>query len=156
MAIATLASSALASSRAARPPAPAASPVRAASSGRYSFQLQMQGLRIVGSWFSLAPTRAPGTEIPHAQSKQGENVVHFRDEFKIRLPPILDGSHYLQFSLFNIELSENMEDGNAGINAESLAEGLLPITKKSEPSYKYQVATLIPNGVSIYSYSCVL
>lgn len=100
--------------------------------------------------------QAAYTKIPHAQSKQGENVVHFRDEFKIRLPPILDGSHYLQFSLFNIELSENMEDGNAGINAESLAEGLLPITKKSEPSYKYQVATLIPNGVSIYSYSCVL
>jgi len=78
---------------------------------------------------------------------RGEKVVHCRDEFKVRLPSVLDGSYFLQFSLFNLQVNENDLEGS--FVAEVLAESMVPLSEISEPSYKYQVSTILTNGVSL-------
>ena len=104
----------------------------------------------VDSIFNPAPGRpilqAVYTKISPVHCRPGENVIYMRDEIKIKLPAILDNSFYIQFSLFGIEVN----DVNVGgMTAEILSEDIIPLSRTSEPSYKYQVTTILPNGVSL-------
>ena len=104
----------------------------------------------IDSIFNPAPGRpilqAVYTKISPAQCKQGENCLYLRDEIKLRLPAILDNSFFIQFSLFSVQVNE-LNAG--GITAEVLSENLIPLSRTTEPSYKYQVTTIMPNGVSV-------
>ena len=72
--------------------------------------------------------------------------IHMHDEVKVRLPDVLDGSYFLEFSLHSLQ----MESGESGTAApELVCETFIPLSSSSakEPVSKERVVTIIPNGV---------
>ena len=67
-----------------------------------------------------------------------------RDEVKIRLPNILDGTYFIQFSLFSI----NFTDGDKAVQ-NFIAETLIPLSSSTTKESKsgVRVTTIIPNGM---------
>jgi hypothetical protein len=76
------------------------------------------------------------------KSAATKNGVVFRDEMKMRLPMIVDGSFHLQFSLVEVD----MDDGDLGVQI--VAETNVPLSSSStrEASSGVRVTTIIPNG----------
>jgi len=74
--------------------------------------------------------------------------IHLRDEVKIRLPDILDGSHFIQFTLFSIHLVDAPDDdSNGGLVQTQIAETLIPLSSSVRKSTSgARVTTVIPNG----------
>jgi hypothetical protein len=90
--------------------------------------------------------------------------IPLRDEFKMNLPTILDGRHYLQFSLFSVELNDYADEPSSAANVEScstssgeedcrislrqIAETTIPLSSSSTRDLKSGVkaTTVIPNG----------
>ena len=71
--------------------------------------------------------------------------IPLHDEVKVRLPDILDGSHFLRFSLFTVKLKS---DGSVP-HPDLISETFIPLSSASakEPVSKERVVTVIPNGV---------
>jgi hypothetical protein len=91
--------------------------------------------------------------------------IPLRDEFKMKLPTILDGTHFLQFSLFSVELHDYTDDspgtGNydsassnssgddeCGIILSPVAETTIPLSNAStrDPKTGVRATTIIPNS----------
>lgn len=71
--------------------------------------------------------------------------IPLHDEVKVRLPDVLDGSHFLRFSLFTVKLKS---DGSVP-HPDLVSETFIPLSSASakEPVSKERVVTIIPNGV---------
>ena len=71
--------------------------------------------------------------------------IPLHDEVKVRLPNVLDGSHFLRFSLFTVKLKG---DGSVPL-PDLVSETFIPLSSASakEPVSKERVVTVIPNGV---------
>ena len=76
--------------------------------------------------------------------------IPLRDEIKMRLPMVLDGTYFLQFTLFSIKFKDD-QGGDAvasGVSIDYLAETTIPLSSSSnrEPRSGVRVTTVIPNG----------
>ena len=69
-----------------------------------------------------------------------------RDEFKLRLPLIIDGTYFLDFRLLRICLSSM--DADSGIDMQIISETMIPLSSSSnrEASSGLRITTVIPNG----------
>jgi len=93
------------------------------------------------------------TKIPlcatHRKSNTNNRHVYMKDEIKVRLPEVLDASHFIQFSLYSIEINSSFGNESGGLKQSLVAETLIPLsssaTKEAVSSTK--VSTVIPDGV---------
>lgn len=76
----------------------------------------------------------------------GKEVASMRDEFKLRLPFIIDGTYFLEFKLLRTSLSNS--DGEGGVRMDSVSETMVPLSSSSnrEASSGVRITTIIPNG----------
>jgi hypothetical protein len=84
--------------------------------------------------------------------------IPIKDEFKLRLPMVLDGTHYLHFTLFSVDLQDDLGDDTmsvdfsgdegCGISLRPLAETTIPLSSSStkDPLSGVKATTIIPNG----------
>lgn len=81
-------------------------------------------------------------------SPKSSQAIPFRDEIKMKLPAILDGTHYLQFTLYSLRIRSEVDD-HGGLEQNFIAEALIPLASLSakEPVLGTKVVTVIPNGV---------
>ena len=93
------------------------------------------------------------TKIPFgATGKHSKADVHkgifLQDEIKVRLPTILDGSHYLQFTLYSILLKADDKNGG-GMIQNHVGDTFVPLSSSStkESVSGKRVTTVIPNGL---------
>lgn len=93
--------------------------------------------------------------ISHNNNKNGslidvlKNGISMRDEIKLRLPTVLNGTQFLHFSLFSINVPDSTS-GNSKYTTELMAENKIPIStasKKVHGSSGAKVTTVIPNGI---------
>ncbi|KAL3942634.1 MAG: hypothetical protein SGBAC_003206 [Bacillariaceae sp.] len=117
---------------------------------------------ILASFYNPAPwagpsmlksvfTRVPGDDVKHDLEKVG---IPMRDEFKLRLPMVLDGSFFLHFTLFAVDLEDNNEillangDDASGISTYPVAETTIPLATYSaaDPKTGGRAMVVIPNG----------
>lgn len=97
------------------------------------------------------------TKIPHSLSnkKQGSNMdvlkkgINLRDEIKVRLPTVLNGGHFLNFSLFSVGMHKNDTGESDGYKFDLLEENWIPLsnTATEESSSGTKITTIIPNGI---------
>ena len=78
--------------------------------------------------------------------------LYMRDQVKVRLPTVLDGSHFIKLSLFLIEIKDRLggEDTSAGRVHTLISEKLIPLSSSSsakESTFGTKVTTVIPNGL---------
>ena len=115
-------------------------------------------------------TRIPGDRNPSAlNGTSGDQIqddikigIPMKDEFKLRLPMVLDGSYFLQFSLFAVEIHDDLGDsdslsGGGSSRSENsercislypLAETTIPLSSSStrDSLTGIKSTTIIPNG----------
>jgi len=117
-------------------------------------------------------TRIPTNSFDSPFTSKGQQIddpragIPLRDEFKMKLPTILDGRHYLQFSLFSVELNDFVDEPSPMANNEScsssssnggedcriilnpIAETTIPLSSSStrDPKHGVKATTVIPNG----------
>ena len=94
-----------------------------------------------------------GKHVEHDLYNEG---IPMRDEIKMRLPVILDGTYFLHFTLFSVKCNDGggMHDPNGvlqrgiGLSVDALAETSIPLSSSSnrEPASGVRIATVIPNG----------
>ena len=87
--------------------------------------------------------------------------IPLKDEFKMKLPMVLDGNYFLHFKLFAVEFQDDLddsasvsvdgsvtEDAACGISTRSLAETTIPLVSSSirDPKSGVKATTIIPNG----------
>ena len=70
--------------------------------------------------------------------------ISFLDEFKVRLPLLIDGTYSLEFSLFDV-----IDSSEADISLSHIATANVPLSSSGtrDPGSGSKVATIIPNGV---------
>jgi len=111
-------------------------------------------MRTVEAFYNPAPWSGPPilttfcTRVTAtSQEKRSDEKAVFRDEVKMRLPMILDGSYHLQFSLVEIE-NASADEGQTPSKMKTIAESTIPLSSSSrrESSSGVRVATIIPNG----------
>lgn len=79
----------------------------------------------------------------HEKVKGLQKGIPMKDEFKLRLPPILDGSFSLHFTLFSVNDSDV-----EGIPLRAAGEASIPLSCSSRDAGSgVRVATIIPNGI---------
>ncbi len=89
----------------------------------------------------------------NSMSNKSTNIftegVYLRDEIKVRLPEILDGSHFIQFSLYAIEVECSIVKHSGGLIQNFVAESLIPLSSTSakDPFSQTKVSTVIPDGL---------
>ncbi len=95
-----------------------------------------------------AYTKLPLNATSKKLSSMVDNRIYLRDEFKIRLPNVLDGKYFLQFSLYSVDIN-NSDNENAGLKHTLVAETLIPLSSSStkEAINGTKVSTVIPNGI---------
>lgn len=106
------------------------------------------GSPIVDSLYTKIGHGAAATNAEKKNSNGWEEMmdgIPMHDEVKVRLPDILDGSHFLRFSLFTVKL----QGGDSVPIPELVSEMFIPLSSASakEPVSKERVVTVIPNGV---------
>lgn len=86
-------------------------------------------------------TTVCGGQPPVRYNKSGKQDAkdeqHMKDEFKLRLPEILDGTFSLQFTLYEIA-----SDNSTGVTLCAVGESSIPLSS----SLNRDAATVIPNG----------
>jgi hypothetical protein len=126
------------------------------------------GSNLLQSVFTRIPRDNGDTSFKRRQQDADDPLVGIplRDEFKMKLPTILDGSYFLQFSLFAVELKDYTDDspGTGGYDSHSsgssgdddcgiilspLVETTIPLSSSStrDPKSGVKATTVIPNGV---------
>ena len=99
------------------------------------------------SIFNPAPGAAPTLDAVYTRlSNKKADIstgIPMLDEIKVRLPDTLDGSHFIQCSLFSLR------DTEKSFMPEIVSETFIPLSSSSsrEPVSKAHVVTIIPNGV---------
>ena len=101
--------------------------------------------------------RAVYTKVPLGATLKNSVVdmdqgLYMRDQVKIRLPIALDGSHFIQLSLFVIEFKEHLggEDNGGRLAQTLITDTLIPLSSSSgakESTFGTRVTTVIPNGL---------
>ncbi len=73
--------------------------------------------------------------------------IPLQDEFKLRLPDVLDGSHYLQFTLSAIGISD--EKAGDSLTLSIIGDTLIPLSSSNtkETTCGKRVTTIIPDGL---------
>ena len=126
------------------------------------------GLNLLQSVFTHIPRDGSDTGSKGRQQKVDDQKVDdpvkgipLRDEFKMKLPTILDGTYFLQFSLFAVEFDEyaddfggdesidsnNSGDDDCGINLSPIAEKSIPLSSSfRDANSGVKATTIIPNG----------
>ena len=76
------------------------------------------------------------------ESDSPKSIIPMNDEFKLRLPLLLDGSYSIQVSLFEVYLSDPLTE------LKQLADASIPLSSSAprDGSPSGRVATAIPNG----------
>ena len=84
--------------------------------------------------------------------------IALQDEFKLRLPTMLDGNQFLQFTLCAVDFSDDLDDSIStenvstddpcGVSVRHIAEATIPLSSYStrDPASGNKVTTIIPNG----------
>jgi hypothetical protein len=108
------------------------------------------------SMLNAVYTRIPGDAFFKHDPDDLKSGIPIKDEFKLRLPTVLDGSYFLHFTLFAVDLDEGddstsvdggADDGGCGISVHPLAETTIPLSSSTrEPTSGIKVTTIIPNG----------
>lgn len=125
------------------------------------------GPNLLKSVFTRIPAECSSSSFATKEQSIGDSRagIPFRDEFKIKLPTILDGSYCLQFSLFSVELNDHIDEPSSsanvgfggsvsggeedcGITLNHIAETSIPLSSSStrDPKYGVKATTIIPNG----------
>ncbi|KAG7349177.1 Dock homology region 2 domain containing protein [Nitzschia inconspicua] len=112
-------------------------------------------------------TRIPGgnnQKVQHFEDEAREGIP-FRDEYKMKLPDILDSSYFLQFTLFSVDFNGHFEDTTAttvpdissrsssddecGMTLQPIGETTIPLCSSSirDPKSGAKAATVIPNAI---------
>ena len=78
--------------------------------------------------------------------QDGKVEQPMKDEMKLRLPMILDGTFFLQFTLFDIT-SDGTTEG-AGVSLRAVGESSIPLSSSTirDTTGGMKIATVIPNG----------
>jgi hypothetical protein len=104
------------------------------------------------SLLKSAYTRIPGENAKHDIQKAG---IPMRDEFKLRLPMFLDDNFFLHFSLFAVDIEDDLSedvdsnyDDSCGISTHPVAETTVPLASSStrDPKTGLKAMVIIPNG----------
>ena len=101
-------------------------------------------------------TRIPG-DLSKNESDDLKSGIPLKDEFKLRLPMILDGNQFLHFTLFSVDMEDDLKDESmsgelasdgCGIFIHPLAETTIPLSSSStrDPTSGIKATTIIPNG----------
>ena len=108
------------------------------------------------SMLNAVYTRIPGDAFFKHDPDDLKSGIPIKDEFKLRLPTVLDGSYCLHFTLFAVDLDEGddstsvdggADDNGCGISLHPLAETTIPLSSSTrEPTSGIKVTTIIPNG----------
>jgi hypothetical protein len=108
------------------------------------------------SMLNAVYTRIPGDAFFKHDPDDLKLGIPIKDEFKLRLPTVLDGSYFLHFTLFAVDLDEGddftsvnggVDDSGCGISLHPLAETTIPLSSSTrEPTSGIKVTTIIPNG----------
>jgi hypothetical protein len=108
------------------------------------------------SMLNAVYTRIPGDAFFKHDPDDLNSGIPIKDEFKLRLPTVLDGSYFLHFSLFAVDLDEGDEstnvhiradDNGCGVSLHPVAEATIPLSSSTrEPTSGIKVTTIIPNG----------
>ena len=74
--------------------------------------------------------------------------IYLRDEIKLKLPDVVDGTYSIEFSLYSVEVKCDMED-QRGVAQSFVAETLIPLSSNHGKEYAplKKVSTIIPNGL---------
>ncbi|CAJ1934528.1 unnamed protein product [Cylindrotheca closterium] len=92
-------------------------------------------------------TRVPGDDVKHDLQRVG---IPMRDEFKLRLPMLIDGSFFLHFTLFAVDLDDELANGDdsSGISTHPVSETTIPLASYSpaDPKTGARAMVIIPNG----------
>ena len=91
------------------------------------------------------------TSIPiNATRKKNSSSTDFfsRDEVKVRLPRVLDGSHFLQFSLYTVDIDSKLGERSGGIKQTLVGETLIPLSSTStNEGSASKISIAIPDGL---------
>eukprot|EP00934_Nitzschia_sp_Nitz4_P000702 Nitzschia sp. Nitz4//scaffold22_size323478//2066//9634//NITZ4_000488-RA/size323478-processed-gene-0.433-mRNA-1//-1//CDS//3329542878//702//frame0 len=100
-------------------------------------------------------TRIPG-ESSASKGLGAKDGIPMQDEFKVQLPMVLDGNQFLEFTLFAVELADDLEESasaevsmedTCGLSIEPIAGSTIPLSTHTRESLSgTRVATIIPNG----------
>ena len=124
------------------------------------------GLNLLQSAFTRIPRDSGDTPSKRRNQNTDDPLVGIplRDEFKMKLPTILDGSYFLQFSLFAVDFNDYTDDfsGDGSIDSQNstssgdnecgiilspLAETSIPLSSSlRDPKSGVKATTVIPNG----------
>jgi hypothetical protein len=108
-------------------------------------------------------TRIPGdvsSSNHHHHNKQQDDLkagIPLKDEFKLRLPMVLDGNYFLQFTLFTVDMQDDLDDSasyemsveeGCGLSLQPIADTTIPLSSSStrDPTSGIKATTIIPNG----------
>ena len=124
-----------------------------------SSQETLESFHNPAPWAGPQMLQAIYTKMNVGSKHQPHDIAHggipLRDEIKMRLPMVLDGSYFLQFTLFSVKFSEgvgvvgtDVALQDAGLSVDALAETTIPLSSSSnrEPKSGLRVTTVIPNG----------
>jgi len=125
-----------------------------------SSQVMLESFHNPAPWAGPQMLQAVYTKINDmSKAKQVEHDLHnggipFRDEIKMRLPMILDGTYFLRFTLFLVKFVDDFSGGDgvlhpgSGVSLDSLADTTIPLSSSSnrEPRSGVRATTVIPNG----------
>lgn len=102
---------------------------------------------LVTAVYTKIPLFATSTTSKRASPKVSHGIP-FRDEIKMKLPVILDGTYFLQFTLYSLRIRSEVDD-HGGLEQNFVAESLIPLASLSskEPILGTKVVTVIPDGV---------
>jgi len=92
-------------------------------------------------------TKIPGRPASNKSSKGGKQMEQaMRDEFKLRLPMILDGTYFLQFTLYEITGDKAADPRDISLRA--VGDNSIPLSSSNvrDTAGAMKVATVIPNG----------
>ena len=110
------------------------------------------------SYLRSVYTRVPG-DIPTDKEHDLKAGIPLRDEFKLKLPMVLDGTYYLNFTLYLVDFRDETDDGlntkssnsveGCGLSLQFLAETTIPLSSSSmrDPKSGVKATTIIPNGL---------
>ena len=96
--------------------------------------------------YTKVPLEATKTKNAKHGGQGSKYAQPMRDELKLRLPLVLDGTFYLEFALF--ELVSDSTEGGAGVSMQIIGENTIPLSSSSvrDAAGGVRVATVIPNG----------
>jgi hypothetical protein len=123
-----------------------------------------------GAWSAPTSTKQNGKHdgCSHGGGDDIKKGIPLKDEFKLRLPMVLDGSYFLNVALFSVSVHDDLGDdstssggnsskggnkseagdGGCGVSLHPLAETTIPLSSSTRDSVSgIKATTIIPNGI---------